>query len=701
MEVMLDGLLGCACYTLDPAGVVTSWNEAAERMHGFAAGAVVGRHTSVLALPDPDAEDGAEDAVLAAAVANGRAHHESPRVRADGSTFWANVAVTALRDDAGGLLGFVVITQDLTEQLAATERWRTAHARSAALLEHWRGAAAVVDLAGVVTYATPALAALAGVPVDAVVGRPLTELVRTTDVVRLRDLLGTVDEPHARATVVVGLQSGTELGAEVELELVNRRDDVHIDGIVVNAYDRTERVAAEARSEWEKEHDGLTKLANRRFLVDRLTHPRAADADLTFGALLLVDIDHFRTVNDTVGHNESDRVLVELADRLRQVVRLGDEVVRVDGDRFAVLVEEAIDTADAVALADRIRAVASDPITGVEGLSSLTVSVGVALGGDSHRTELLAAAEAAVKRAKDLGRDRTVVFEPALRAEAHQRVETEHSLRHALEAGAMIVHYQPVVDLATERVVGAEALLRIRDADGRAHLPTHLINVAEETGLIVPIGIMVIEHACRQVVAWRRDLGPLAPAKVAVNVAPRQWATPGFATHVEHILRDHELDASVLCLEITESAQIAADDVVATNMRLLRERGVRFALDDFGAGHAALNYLTRFDADVVKIDKGFVDDVVTNRSQEIIVNTIIDMAISLGLEVIAEGIEDADQRDVLRELGCHQGQGWLWHKAVTGAEFADYVRSQAAVAGGGAEGDDRGSAEGHGDASAA
>lgn len=697
VEVMLDGLHGCACYTLAADGTVSSWNEAAAHMHGFTAAEVVGHHVGMLELREPD-ETG--DDVLAAAMRDGRVHDEGLRLRADASTFWANVAVTALRDDGGGHLGFIVITQDLTEQLAATERWRTAHARSAALLEHWRGAAAVVATDGTLTYATDALATMVDRSARAITGVPFASLVRRTDAVRLADALASLGPPRQHTTVEVRLQGEGEHFVDVELELTNRRDDADIDGIVVNVYDVSGRAEAASKLIWEKQHDGLTGLANRSFLLERLAHPRPGDADLVFGALLLVDIDHFATINDTVGHNASDLVLVELANRITQVVRLGDEVVRGDGDRFAVLVEEPMAASDATVLADRIRRVASDPITGIDGLSALTVSVGVALGTDNHRTELLPAAETALKLAKERGRDRTELFEPSLRAEAHRRVETAHSLRHALDADEMIVHYQPVLDLATERVVGAEALLRIRDADGRAHLPTHLIAVAEETGLIVPVGLMVIEHACRQMQDWRRELGALAPVKVAVNVAPRQWASPNLALAVERLLRDHDLEPGALCLEITESSQIATDETVTINMRTLHGLGVQLALDDFGAGHAALNYLTRFEADCVKIDKGFVDDIVTNRSQEIIVRGVVDMATSLGMVVIAEGIEEPEQRDVLRRLGCHEGQGWLWHKAVSGAEFTEYAHRQA-VSVGGAAPDDADSTEDDGAADAA
>ena len=682
VDVVLDGLTGCACLTLDGAGVVTSWSASAESMFGLAAGAIVGRHVRLLQGVDPQAP-GRTDGLLAQALACGRVHDEGRRCRADGTEFVVSETVTALRDDAGGHVGFVVLTQDLTLQAAEAERWRAAHARSAALLEHWRGAALVADATGLVTYATPALAALVGSTAEAVLGCPLHSLVRPGDAERLSAVLQALTTPGQHTTLEVRLMGDDpDAWRDVQLDLTNRCDHVDIAGIVVNAYEVDAQGDNDARSQlrWEAEHDPLTGLANRGHLLARLRSPDPQDGDLAHAALLVVDLDNFKVLNDAMGHHSGDHLLMELAVRLNALVRAGDTVARLGGDEFGILIAGPLWPGQAEALAERVRAGIAEPVELASGRVTVTASVGLALGSDSHHAELFQAADTALHMAKERGRDRVEVFHPDLRTKAHHRVETEQSLRKALNAGEMIVHYQPVVDLVTERVVSAEALLRIRDAQGNAHLPTSLIAVAEETGLIVPIGLLVIADACRQLTEWRRDLGELAPTRVAVNLSPRQLASKGLAHTVERVLHEHGVDPAALCLEITESSVISGDDVVVDNVRALHDIGVPLVIDDFGTGYSGLAYLTRFPVSGVKIDRAFVTDLTHDHSAEAIVRAVVSMSTSLGLYLVAEGVETIEQHEALRELGCHQGQGWLWSKAVTGADVVPVVRRLAAVA---------------------
>ena len=675
VEAVLDALAGCACLTLDLDGTITSWTGDAERVFGYATAAVVGRHARDL-LPPEEHSTGRAEALIAQAAAHGRAHDDGRRRRADGTDLMASETITALRDDDGELAGFVVITQDLTFQYAAAERWRAAHARSAALLDHWRGAAFVVDRAGCVTYSTPALAEMVGARVDAIVGQPARMLVRSSDAPRLDAVLSALDEPHAHTSLEVRLQAADDADTwcDVRLEIANRTDDPYIGGLVVNAYETVERQQAHDQLRWEAEHDPLTGLPNRAHLLARLRTPVAEDGDMAHAALLVLDLDNFKLLNDGAGQYAGDHLLMELAARLSRLARPGDTVARLGGDEFGILMAAPVWPGQAEELAEHVRAAVAEPVQLADSRVTVTASVGVASGADSHHSELFQAADTALHRAKERGRDRVEVYHPDLRTQLHHRVETEHSLRKALDAGELIVHYQPVVDLATERVVGAEALLRIRDAEGNASLPVSLIAVAEETGLIVPIGLHVIADACAQLSGWRRELGVDAPAKVAVNVSPRQLASPGLAAAVERVVREHDIEPTALCLEITESSVISSDPIVAENVHALHALGIALVIDDFGTGYSGLAYVTRFPVAGLKIDKSFVQAAPDDHSSEAIVRAVVAMATSLSMFVVAEGIETREQCAAQRAIGCDQGQGWLWSRAVPGAEFAAVAR---------------------------
>jgi diguanylate cyclase (GGDEF)-like protein/PAS domain S-box-containing protein len=678
VELVIDGLAGFACFTVDPAGLVTSWSESAHRMFGHDADAVVGRHLRTLHAPGEDLADEIEH-LLDDALSCGRAHHDARRRCVDGRELPTIETVTALRDDDQALLGFVVVAQDVSGQHEAAERWRAAHARSAALLEHWRGAALLVDRAGLVSYATSAFADWFGLVPSDLVGRPLAALVRAVDAERLRAVLATLEDPDQRTRLEVRLQLHADGFRDVRLELCNKLGDVDIAAVLVNAYDVAGRPDEASQLRWEAEHDPLTSLPNRAHLLARLRTPTPVDGDLTRAALMVIDLDNFKLVNDAMGHYSGDHLLMELAARLVGVVRADDTVARLGGDEFGVLVAGPLWPGQAEALAERVRLALAEPVELIEGRVTVTASVGVVHGHDCHHTEMFQAADTALHLAKDLGRNRVEVFHRDLLTKVHRRVEDEQSLRQALDAGEMIVYYQPVVDLVTQRVVSAEALLRIRDAQGNASLPASLIGVAEETGLIVPIGLVVLADACRQLNEWRRDLGDLAPQRVAVNLSPRQLESKGLAAAVERILREHGVEPGTLCLEITESTVISPDQTVVDNVRALHEIGVPLVIDDFGTGYSGLAYLSRFPVSGVKIDRSFVSDIVEDRSKEAIVRAVVAMAGSLGLYVVAEGVEQPAQREALLDLGCHQGQGWLWAKAVAGPAMADEVRRLAAV----------------------
>jgi diguanylate cyclase len=408
-------------------------------------------------------------------------------------------------------------------------------------------------------------------------------------------------------------------------------------------------------------YDPLTGLANRTLLTDRITQAVArADRGAAPPAVLLLDLDGFKSVNDGFGHAAGDLLLVEVARRLREVVRDGDTVARLGGDEFAVVVCDA--TAEqALEVADRILAAIADPVRVEDGSCSVGASIGVCLAvrGQSPGI-LLRDADTAMYAAKARGRGGVQLYEPAMHAAALSRVRTAEELRTALADGQLAVHYQPIVDLATGRTAGAEALVRWRHPV-RGPLPPHeFIPIAEDTGLIVELDRWVLATAVAQLARWRS--GALGGAEFAlhVNVSPIEFRSPRFAEDVLARLARHGVAARDLVLEVTESRVMGEDPQTLQATEALRAAGVGLAIDDFGTGYSSVGYLRRLFVDVIKIDRSLVTGLDTDPQQHRVAAALLAVVDAFGLVAVAEGVETAEQADRLRALGCRYGQGFLW-----------------------------------------
>jgi len=409
-------------------------------------------------------------------------------------------------------------------------------------------------------------------------------------------------------------------------------------------------------------HDSLTGLPNRSLAIDRLEQAlwRLADHDSML-AVLFVDLDRFKTVNDRLGHETGDALLVAVARRLSASVRRQDTVARLGGDEFVVLCEDLADEHQAEELAQRAAEALSAPYTFERAEISVTPSIGIAFTRRSTdlASSLLRDADAAMYRAKRLGGGRYEVFDSNMHTQAVARLLTERALRQALEHNELRVVFQPQFTLADGQQVAVETLLRWAHPTRGLVSPADFIPVAEETGLIVPIGSWVLNQACDRLAANanRTDDGP--PLSVAVNISARQLLRPDFARQIARELRDRELDPSQLCLEITEGTLLDDLDANGEALRALKELGVRLSIDDFGTGGSSLTYLRQFPFDELKIDHSFIAGLGRSAADDAIVAATIDMAHALGMVVSAEGIETAEQRRRLTELGCDRGQGYL------------------------------------------
>jgi diguanylate cyclase (GGDEF)-like protein/PAS domain S-box-containing protein len=421
-------------------------------------------------------------------------------------------------------------------------------------------------------------------------------------------------------------------------------------------------------------HDPLTDLPNRTLALDRLAHALARrQREHIEVAVFVLDLDRFKMINDSLGHAAGDELLLALAPRLTASVRLTDTVARLGGDEFVVICPDVGAAGGATEVAGRLAAAVNRPLALNSGEHFFTVSTGIALAATRHDTpeSLLGDADAAMYRAKDRGRGRYELFDEAMRTNVMTRVRTETDLRRALESGELKVWYQPVVDLATGRTVSTEALVRWEQPERGLILPMEFIPIAEETGLIVPLGLHVLEQACRQTAAWQQQFGPALG--VSVNISGRQAINPMFPAQVASIARRSGLRAGTLALEITESVLMEEADSPVTVLGTFQQHGLTLVLDDFGTGYSSLSRLKRLPLDVLKIDRSFVSGVEGSTDDRAIVKAIIDMAHAVGLTVVAEGVETREQEEYLRACGCDRAQGHLYARPQPAEAITDVL----------------------------
>ncbi|MDP9351864.1 MAG: EAL domain-containing protein, partial [Chloroflexota bacterium] len=427
--------------------------------------------------------------------------------------------------------------------------------------------------------------------------------------------------------------------------------------------DITERKVFEEQLRHQAFHDPLTGLPNRVLFAERLGHAlvRATRHNQPV-AVLYLDLDRFKWINDSLGHDVGDALLVAIADRLRICLRPGDTAARLGGDEFVVLLEDIAGEPDAKAVAERIDK-ALCPAFAVAGREvTITTSIGIATSTTGYEGpyELVSAADIAMYRAKKNGKARYEVFDPGVDSQPTDSLELEADLRHAIERGELRLYYQPKVELATGKMIGVEALLRWEHPRRGLVLPEQFIPIAEETGLILPIGRWILDEACTQAREWQRQYPGTSLTEMCVNVSARQFGHPELIEHVGEALRETGLNPRKLVLEITESAVMDnAESSVATLLKLKR-LGVQVAIDDFGTGYSSLSYLRRFPVDVVKIDRSFVDGLGLDPDDTAIVRAVTGLADALHLHVVAEGVETDAQRRQLQALGCTMGQGYYF-----------------------------------------
>jgi diguanylate cyclase (GGDEF)-like protein len=513
-----------------------------------------------------------------------------------------------------------------------------------------------LDRSGLILAANAGDPTLLAVPPEQVVGRPVAEVMPAA-----------FAEPvlqHVARTLDSGVMQTFEYQDGVQ-DFETRVVVSCTDQVLAIVRNYTERKMLERQLAHQAFHDALTGLPNRALFSDRLDHAltRAARRGVLV-AVLFLDLDRFKVVNDSLGHDVGDQLLVAVAELLRNCVRSGDTVARLGGDEFTVLLEDLATPADASQVAERIMAAMQAPfqLAGHEVCVSASLGIALSSGKGSTPEDLLRDADAALYRSKNRGKARYEVFDATMHARALDRLQLENDLRRGIERGDLRVHYQPMVELGTGRVAGVEALARWQHPTRGSIPPGDFIALAEESSLILPLSRWVLFESCRQASEWHRRYPDRPPLTVSVNLSVRQFQHPALVDEVAEALRETGLPPGCLSLEITESMMMEAAEATNAILRDLKAIGVRLAIDDFGTGYSSLGYLKRFPVDTLKIDRTFVAGLGRDPEDSAIVHAVIRLAHTLGLAVTAEGVETAAQRDELRATGCELGQGYYFAK---------------------------------------
>jgi diguanylate cyclase (GGDEF)-like protein/PAS domain S-box-containing protein len=549
--------------------------------------------------------------------------------------------------------------------LSAEVNRRNSEAYFRTLIHNTSDVILIVDENDVIQYASPSAGPVFGE--ERLAGYELWEFVAGDERARLAELLAQVRTGvHEHDMIDVGAERVDGTGLLVEIDCRDLRDDTTVGGLVLTVRDVTERRRLEEQLIRQAFHDSLTGLANRVLFQDRVEQSVArADRDNSLVGVLFIDLDDFKIVNDTLGHAVGDALLQAVGARIGAELRPTDTVARLGGDEFAALIEtESMGELElaagriVMALAQPFN-VAGDTVNGIS-------SVGLSTTLDARTAEeLMRQADLALYVAKGAGKGQWRRYQSDLHTAVLERLELRAALDQAVKEHQFVLQYQPIVDLETRTPLGFEALVRWNHPTRGMIAPGHFIEVAEESGLIVPMGRMVLQQALNTAGRWQRSTAPGALRYISVNVSARQFRMPGFVEEVRQMLEASGVEAGTLLLEITESLLLRNDDQVRSDLDALRAMGIRLAIDDFGTGYSSLSYLQHMPIDVLKIDKSFIDDMLSSAQQRAVVTAIVQLAQTFNLSVVAEGVEDAGQCEALRQIGCPYGQGYLFARPLS------------------------------------
>jgi diguanylate cyclase (GGDEF)-like protein/PAS domain S-box-containing protein len=680
LKITIDSVQDYAILSLDKVGRIDSWNGGAARLFFFDQTEILGEDMAILFATE-DRERGIPANRRREAIETGRSESRTWFVRKDGSRFFGNDVLTTIRDEKGDVNGFSEIIRDVTDRKMLEEALFAEKERAQVTLNSIGDAVLSTDLSGKVTYLNLVAERMTGWSCAEAVGRPLAEVFNIIDG-ETREHVQNPIELAVQLSKTVTLPSNCILIRRDGLEspIADSAAPIHdrggqITGAVIVFHDVSVERAMSLQLSHLAQYDVLTDLPNRTLLNDRLTQAIASALRHGTGlAVLFVDLDRFKHVNDSFGHAMGDLLLQSVVHRLLACVRSSDTVSRLGGDEFVIVLSALDQVEDAAITANKVLTALAAPHNIAEHDLDVTVSIGVSTfpyDGQDAET-LIKNADIAMYHAKENGRNNYQFFEKDMNVRAVERQALEGSLRHALGRQEFVLHYQPKVSLGTGAITGAEALIRWVNPDRGLIPPEQFVPIAEDSGLILPIGQWILYEACRQARAWL-DAG-LGPMPVAVNISTVEFRSKHFLEGIRAILLETGLEPHFLELELTETVLMQHPESTASVLRALKSIGVRLAVDDFGTGYSSLSYLRQFPIDVLKLDRSFVHDIGHPETKDAaIVSAVITMGKSLKHCVIAEGVETEEQVTFLQAHRCDEGQGFYFSPPVAPEQFAEFL----------------------------
>ena len=677
-------LANCIILRLDTEGRVVFFNEYAERFFGYSQDEIIGRSILGTIVPECDSEGNDLTCMVSDVVADpGRhPHRENENQRKDGVRVWVDWSNRPIFED-GVFVGVLSIGNDVTQRKLAQREMTNREHYFRSLIEHTSDLITVIDETGAVFFEAPAVRACLGFDPDRVVGSSIYEHVHEDDQAMVHGVLRRLLDDYSGSQLFEFRRRGADGGhRHLEAVATNLLHDPVVGGIVVNSRDVTERKAFEDELRQHIFYDSLTGLPNRVLFLEHLKQAMEKvrrRGEYSF-AVLFLNLDRFKLVNDGLGHSTGDELLKEVSERLKECMRKVDTVARIGGDEFILLLDEIDDDRIPIRAAERVQEAlsASMLIRGVE--VSTSASIGIVFSNSDYEDpeQIVRDADAAMHRAKIKGTGCSRVFHSRMHRQALSLLKLEQDLRRAMEREEFEVHYQPIVRLDDGFVVGLEALVRWNHPEEGLILPGRFIPLAEETGLIVPLGEWVLRRACIEVGQFRHN-GKASGPVLAVNLSARQFTHPDLAVKTRSILEETGFDPKRLKLEVTESMLMESPAEAAAVLDDLRRTGLSLAIDDFGTGYSSLGTLHRYPFDTLKIDRSFVSQLTECNGTDTkkIIQTIMGLASGLGMKAIAEGIETEVQRRLLAELGCELGQGFHFARPMSARAVAGILDEQA------------------------
>jgi diguanylate cyclase (GGDEF)-like protein/PAS domain S-box-containing protein len=661
----------------DAAGRIEYCNPSLTHLTGFESAEVVGQLPSIWKSGETPADVYSD---LWQAVHEGRRWQgEMRNRRKDGTLYWERQTISPIRDAEGRISRLISVKEDTTmlrdmAQALSIREQALASSSNGIMISRSRA-----DDHSIV-YVNPAFERITGYGAGEVIGREGRFLVRD-DLAQpgLNEIRAALHEKRPGHAVLRNYRKdGSLFWNELFIAPISDTSTAETTHFVSVINDVSERIHYQQAIEHQATHDNLTGLANRTLLHDRIGQAIAfARRSNRCVAVMLLDLDHFKHVNDAYGHSAGDDLLKEVAARLRACVRESDTVSRLGGDEFVIVLADLVQAEDVDHIAQKITDAMARPVAIGDREAYVGASIGISLfpRDGEHGETLLRNADIAMYRVKEHGRNSVRLFSPEMATMAIERVDMEGALRRAIERRELLLYYQPKIDLATRRIVGAEALVRWQHPQiGLVH-PNEFIPLAEETGLVVPLGAWVMQEAFRQHAAWRT--AGLPPLKLAINLSARQFRLENLPELVSTALEESGAAAESFVFELTESMVMQDAERALAVMHSLKRLGIALSLDDFGTGYSSLSYLRRFPIDEVKIDRSFVRDLHSNDDDAAIAAAVVALARTLGLRVVAEGVEQEAQVRVLERLNCDQVQGFYFGRPLVAADFEERLRREA------------------------